>query len=145
MNEEETPAAAKGTPSALEIAEFCEKTLYRNKAERIIRFDLAGFDWAQADHYIVCTGISTPHLAALAERLRRDIRSEYGLRPFALDGAAQSQWVIVDFGSVMVHILSDEARERYQLEELWNDAPQIDAVRKLDEEHARRDGKGEVR
>lgn len=144
MNEEQEMPETR-TPSALELAGFCEKTLYRNKGEKIIRFDLTGFDWAQADHYIVCTGISTPHLAALAERLRRDVRAEYGLRPLALDGAAQSQWIIVDFGSVMIHLLSDEARERYQLEELWNEAPQIDAVRKLDEEHARLAEKDQVR
>ena len=130
-------AAGKRNPSSVEIAEFCEKALYDRKAENIIRFDLKGLEWAQADHYIVCTGISAPHIGALAERVVREMRREYGIRPSVVDGQPQSQWVIADFGSVVIHILTEEARHKYQLEELWNDAPKVDCVRRLDEEYSR--------
>ena len=92
----------------------------------------------QADCYIVCTGISAPHIGALAERVVREVRAEYAVRPSAVDGDPQSKWIIVDFGNVMIHVLTTEARERYQLEELWNDAPKEDCVRRLEEEHRRR-------
>ena len=126
-------------PSARELAGFCEKVLYDHKAENIIRFDMEGLEWAQADCYIVCTGISAPHIGALAERVVREVRSEFALRPSAVDGDPQSKWIIADFGNVMIHVLTTEARERYQLEELWNDAPKEDCVRRLEEEHRRRE------
>lgn len=136
MNEPHSAGSAEGkNPSSPEIAEFCEKTLYDRKAENIVRFDLKGLEWAQADHYIVCTGISSPHLGALAERVVREMRREYGIRPSVVDGQPQSQWVVVDFCSVVIHILTEEARHKYQLEELWNDAPMTDCVRRLEEEY----------
>ncbi len=139
---EKTIMTEQKKPTSLELAEFCEATLYDRKAENIIRFDMTGINWAQADHYLVCTGISAPHLDALAERLSREMRREYALRPLVVDGSAQSQWVIVDFGYVIIHILTTEAREKYQLEELWNDVPQIDAVKRLNEERAKLADKG---
>ncbi|MBO4490593.1 MAG: ribosome silencing factor [Lentisphaeria bacterium] len=129
---------AKKLSGARELAAFCEKVLYEHKAENIIRFDMEGLEWAQADCYIVCTGISAPHIGALAERVVREVRAEYAVRPSAVDGDPQSKWIIVDFGNVMIHVLTTEARERYQLEELWNDAPKEDCVRRLEEEHRRR-------
>ena len=135
MSEEKEPKKLSG---ARELAAFCEKVLYEHKAENIIRFDMDGLEWAQADCYIVCTGISAPHIGALAERVVRDVRAEYAVRPSAVDGDPQSKWIIVDFGNVMIHVLTTEARERYQLEELWNDAPKEDCVRRLEEEHRRR-------
>ncbi len=135
MSEEKEPKKLSG---ARELAAFCEKVLYEHKAENIIRFDMDGLEWAQADCYIVCTGISAPHIGALAERVVREVRAEYAVRPSAVDGDPQSKWIIVDFGNVMIHVLTTEARERYQLEELWNDAPKEDCVRRLEEEHRRR-------
>ena len=135
MSEEKEPKKLSG---ARELAAFCEKVLYEHKAENIIRFDMEGLEWAQADCYIVCTGISAPHIGALAERVVREVRAEYAVRPSAVDGDPQSKWIIVDFGNVMIHVLTTEARERYQLEELWNDAPKEDCVRRLEEEHRRR-------
>ena len=127
----------KKMPTARQLAEFCEKVLYEHKAENIIRFDLEGLEWAQADCYIVCTGISAPHIGALAERVVREVRSEFAVRPSAVDGDPQSKWIIVDFASVMIHVLTTEARDRYQLEELWSDAPKEDCVRRLEEERRR--------
>lgn len=124
--------------TAQEVADFCERVLYAHKAENIIRFDPSGFDWAQSDHYIVCTGTSAPHIGALAERLQRELRTRLGVRPSAVDGTPQSQWIVADFASVIVHIMTQEARDRYQLEELWSDVPREDAVKRLDEEYRKR-------
>ena len=127
-NAQETP---KG---ALEIAELCEKVAYERKAENIIRLDMTGMDYALADQYILCTALSEPHIGAIAERIQRECRNRLQIRPLVCDGTPQSQWMIVDFGSVLVHILSREARAKYQLEDLWGDAPRIDVIARLDAE-----------
>lgn len=117
-------------PSAVELAEACAEIAYDRKAQDIIRMDMSEYS-AVADQFILCTGTSDPHLRAITERICRDIREKFALRG-RVDGAPESHWMIVDFGDVMVHVFTKEARELYQLETLWKDAPKIEAIRKLE-------------
>lgn len=117
-------------PSAVELAEACAEIAYDRKAQDIIRMDMSEYS-AVADQFILCTGTSDPHLRAITERIRRDIREKFALRG-RVDGSPESHWMIVDFGDVMVHVFTKEARELYQLETLWKDAPKIEAIRKLE-------------
>lgn len=117
-------------PSAVELAEACAAIAYDRKAQEIIRMDMSELS-AVAEQFILCTGTSDPHLRAITERICRDIRGKYGLRG-RVDGSPESHWMIVDFGNVMVHVFTKEARELYQLETLWKDAPKVEAIRKLE-------------
>ena len=117
-----------------DVAELCERVAYARKAENIVRLDMTGMDSALADHYIICTGLSEPHIGAIAERIQRECRDHFAIRPLICDGTPQSHWMIVDFGYIIVHILTEDARERYQLEELWGDAPKTDVIAILDAE-----------
>jgi ribosome-associated protein len=56
------------------------------------------------------------------ERLKREISRKYGCKP-RIDGKAESLWIVIDYGNVVIHVLSPEMREAYQLESLWGDAP----------------------
>ena len=128
-------ASAEGKKvTAMEVAELCEKVAYARKAENIVRLDMTGMDTALADQYIICTGLSEPHIGAIAEHIQRECRNRLGIRPLVCDGTPQSHWMIVDFGTVMVHDLTEDARARYQLEELWGDVPKTDVIAKLDTE-----------
>ena len=120
--------------TALELAEMCEKVAYDRKGENILRLDMTHFDTAMSDQYIICTAISSPHAGAIAERIQREVRNNLGIRPLTCDGTPQSGWMIVDYGSVMVHVMTQETREKYLLEELWGDAPKLDVIAKLDAE-----------
>ena len=136
---EETSATQECKPTPQEVADFCERVLYAHKAENILRFDPSKFDWAQSHHYIVCTGTSAPHIGALAERVQRELRTKMGVRPSSVDGTPQSEWIVMDyFGNAIIHLMTPEARDRYQLEELWSDVPCEDAMKRLDEEYRRR-------
>ena len=117
-------------PSAVELAEACAEIAYDRKAQDIIRMDMSEYS-AVADQFILCTGTSDPHLRAITERICRDIREKFALRG-RVDGSPESHWMIVDFGDVMVHVFTKEARELYQLETLWKDAPKVEAIRKLE-------------
>ena len=63
------------------------------------------------------------------------MREEFGIHAITVDGTPQSQWIIVDFGFLLIHIMTNETRDRYQLEQLWGDVPSYDAMAKLDAEH----------
>ena len=121
----------KVRPSAAELAEACAEIAYDRKASDIIRLDMSEHS-AVAEQVVICTGTSDPHLRAITERIRRDIRSRYGLRG-EVDGSPESHWMIVDFGNVMVQVFSKESRELYQLEDLWKDAPKVETIQKLEE------------
>lgn len=120
------------------ILELCEKTAYDRKGENILRLDMTAIDAAQSDYYLICTGLNEPHIGAIAERIAREVREKFAVRPIAVDGAPQSQWIIVDYGFLMIHVMTAEARDRYQLESLWGDAKISDAVARLDAESKKR-------
>lgn len=106
---------------AKELALECRKIMDAGKAENIIQLHVTEFS-VLADYFVLATANSVPHLKALMERLKREISRKYGHKP-RIDGKAESLWIVVDYGNVVIHILSPEMREEYQLEALWNDAP----------------------
>ena len=126
--QEEKKSFPKLTPG--ELAEVCAEIAYDRKATDIIRLDMSEHS-AIADQFVICTRTSDPHLRAISERIRRDVRTKCGLRG-EVDGSPESHWMIVDFGNVMVHVFTRESRELYQLEDLWKDAPKVEAIKKLE-------------
>ena len=79
------------------------------------------------DFLVVCSGTSEPHLKAITGEIEKQVREqEDGARPNAVDGFPVSQWVVVDYGGVLVHIFHTEKRAYYALEDLWGDAPRVE-------------------
>jgi ribosome silencing factor RsfS/YbeB/iojap len=64
-------------------------------------------------------------LRAITEEITDKLKAEYGLRPRAVDGTLQTAWIVLDFFDVIVHVMRTDVRERYNLEGLWGDAPQV--------------------
>jgi len=113
------------------LLKLCEEIAYDRKAENIIRLDLSEVS-AVSDYFILCTATSEPHIRAVSERIQRGVLEKLKVKPVHVDGSPESGWIIVDFGNVMVHIMTASSRELYQLEELWNDAPKVDAVKRIE-------------
>ena len=123
---------AKKINSELEkLLKLCEEIAYDRKAENIIRLDLSEVS-AVSDYFILCTAASDPHIRAVAERIQRGVLEKLKVKPVHVDGSPESGWIIVDFGNVMVHVMTASSRDLYQLEELWNDAPKTDAVKRIE-------------
>ncbi len=114
-------------PAAEEFAKFCAQIAEDRKAEDVTIIKIGDLSLV-SDYFVICTGTSHPHLKALAEWIRRKSREKYDVRPIAIDGGEGCDWIIIDFGTVMVHIFGVEARERYKLEELWGDAERIEKL-----------------
>lgn len=76
-----------------------------------------------ADFFVICSGRSDRQVQALAGAIVGELRDE-GIRPLGTEGRASS-WVLLDFGSVIVHVFAPEEREFYGLERLWSKAAQV--------------------
>ncbi|MBO4527845.1 MAG: ribosome silencing factor [Victivallales bacterium] len=100
------------------IARRCVEICEEHKAADIQLFDVRE-NSILADFFIVCSATSLPHLRALADRLRRTLVEE-GVKPRGLDGNPSSQWLVLDYGVIIVHIMMPEMRRFYALEDIWD-------------------------
>ena len=74
------------------------------------------------DYFVICNGVNARQVSSIAEAVERRLRAD-GARPLHLEGAGRGQWVLLDYGDVVVHVFDAERREFYRLERLWSDAP----------------------
>lgn len=93
------------------------------KGKRISVIDLSGIESASTEKLIICQGNSTSHVNAIADSVRDGVREKTGVKPYNYEGYRNSQWIIIDYGNIMVHVFLPDYRNFYNLEELWNDAP----------------------
>ncbi|WP_206484590.1 ribosome silencing factor [Thalassotalea sp. G2M2-11] len=71
-----------------------------------------------ADYMIVASGNSSRHVKSIAQSLVTDCRAE-GVEPLGIEGNDVGEWALVDLGDIVIHIMTDESRDKYQLEQLW--------------------------
>ena len=77
-----------------------------------------------ADYFVICSGRSDRQVQALARAIVDQLREE-GVRPLGIEGATGARWILLDYGSVIVHVFAAEEREYYGLERLWSNAAQV--------------------
>lgn len=106
------------------LATLIAEAAANKKAEDVIAIDLRGIS-SFTDFFVICSGTSEPHLKAIAGEIQEKLRAEHDIRPTNVDGYPTSQWVVMDYGSVLVHIFHQERRGFYALEDLWSDAPRL--------------------
>lgn len=77
-----------------------------------------------ADFFVICTGRSDTQVQAIAQSIQENLGAE-GCRPLSIEGYTHGQWVIIDYGAVVVHIFYEPVRQFYDLERLWARAPRV--------------------
>ncbi|KMK51070.1 ribosome-associated protein IOJAP [[Actinobacillus] muris] len=102
---------------AQNLVDFLVETLSGLKAQEIQAIDVKGKS-SITDTMILCTGTSSRHVASTADNLIEESKKA-GVEVFAHEGKAVADWIVIDFGQAIVHILQRESRELYQLEKLW--------------------------
>ncbi len=80
------------------------------------------------DYMLMATGTSVRHVQSMAERVVEKLRA-HGIRPLGMEGLAVGDWVLIDFGDVVVHLMRPETRAFYDLEKLWGEARRIEPKR----------------
>ena len=95
------------------------------KAQDIVILDLRGISTA-TDYFVIAGGTSDVQVKAIANRVVDDLKRE-GVRPQHVEGLRGGRWILVDYVDFVVHVFHPQARDFYQLEALWGDAPRWDA------------------
>ena len=108
---------ASKRPTAKETLRIVLARLDEMKAENSVTIDLSGKS-SIGDYMVVTTGRSNVHVAAIADNLVRDLKSNKisGIR---VEGLKQGDWVLIDAGDVIVHVFRPEVRDFYNLEKMW--------------------------
>jgi ribosome-associated protein len=92
-------------------------------------FDVAILDMSTlvdyTDIFLLCTARNRRHVASLAEEIRSFAKKDLGVQCLGTEGLPAARWVLVDFGSVVVHIFDEPLRAFYNLDGLWGDAPKL--------------------
>ena len=83
--------------------------------------DLTGIT-SFADYFVICTGSNQRQIQAIAEEVGQALRREAGEAPLSVEGYDQAEWILADYGDLLVHIFSPKSREYYALERLWRSA-----------------------
>ena len=107
------------------LAKACAELASNKKAEEIVVLDLRGIS-TFTDFFVICSATSEPHLKAIAGEISTRLKEEHGIRAVAIDGFPASQWIVLDYLQVVVHVFHRDKRGFYSLEDLWGDAPRIE-------------------
>ena len=111
----------EGIELARKAAHYAEEI----QAEDIAILDLRGLSQL-TDFFVVCSANSQPHLKAVRREITRQLAEHHDTEPNSTEGKAESQWLVLDFIDVMVHIFRRDKRGVYALEDLWSDAPRVE-------------------
>ena len=117
-------STAPATLAPEQLALLCAEHAASKKAEEVVVLDMRGLSGV-ADYFVICSGTSEPHLKAIAGEIQEKLREDHQVKPNNVDGYPMSQWIVVDYYDVLVHIFHESKRSFYSLESLWNDAPRL--------------------
>jgi ribosome-associated protein len=120
------------TSRSLEHACLSAKACDELRGKDTIVLDLTGIT-PLFDYFVISTGNSRRQMHAMAADVQRVLKRR-GSKRLGLEGFDSSKWIVEDFGDVVVHMFTEEARGLYDLEHLWGDAPRIDWSELVDQD-----------
>ncbi|MDD2417597.1 MAG: ribosome silencing factor [Oscillospiraceae bacterium] len=114
-----------------DIAKLVVGSLDKHKAEDIQIIGIRDLT-VIADYFVIATGTSSTQVKALADYVEDELK-EKEIMPQRVEGYPSASWILIDYGSVIVHVFFAETRAFYNLERLWKDGQQLDLADFLDE------------
>jgi len=112
-------APIKGIPlQGTQLLDFIVDNLEDMKAKKIVTLDVTKLS-PMADKLIICSGTSSRHCRSIANSLLVEAKKA-GIPPLGIEGLKEGGWVLLDMNEVIVHVMDDESREFYKLEQLWS-------------------------
>lgn len=111
-----------GKESAMALKDKIVEAIQEKKGKEIVVLDLTELEQSISDYFVICHGESNVQVDAVSDFVERHVKTELQEGAIHKEGANNSQWVLIDYGDVVVHIFQKEDREFYKLEELWGDA-----------------------
>lgn len=98
------------------------ESIRNRKGSKITHISFKGLDTVPAESFIICQGSSTSQVSAIADNIREEVQRDLGVKPYNYDGYRNSQWIVIDYGNILVHVFLPDIREYYNIEDLWSDA-----------------------
>ena len=96
--------------------------MQERKAKKIVTVDMTELENYSCPYFVICEGNSTTHVVSIADSVKHYVRSELKVHFIVADGYENGQWIAIDYGEIIVHVMLPEMREFYRIEELWEDA-----------------------
>jgi ribosome-associated protein len=108
----------------VDTARLAADAIADKKGQDIVLLEVGDL-FAITDVFVIATGTSRPHVQSLADRVEEVLKAA-GRRALRDEGRTEAEWVLLDYGDVVVHLFQRPARDYYDLERLWRDAPVIE-------------------
>lgn len=108
------------------LSEAIVEGMQENKAKDIVVLDLREIESAVCDFFVICTGDSSTQVDGISNAVVRHTRKALSERPWTIEGQKNSEWILMDYVSVVAHVFYHETRAFYDIEDLWADAKRTD-------------------
>lgn len=120
------PAVVPGDQQrSLQLALAAARTAAENRGRDVVVLDLRELT-AVFDYFVIATGTSRRQLHAISEEIDRVLQEDLQDERLGIEGYSESRWIVLDYGTIVVHLFDDEARSYYDLENLWAEAKRVD-------------------
>lgn len=120
-------SAASASSAGIEgeqVAREAAAAIWNKKGEDVIALDFTTLSDV-CDYFVIATGLNNRQVDALVDEVEEKVAERLGEHPLSIEGRDERQWVLMDYGTVLVHVFTPEARDYYRLEKLWADAPRL--------------------
>ena len=106
------------------LAQAAAQAAEDNRGQNVVVLDLKG-QTSIFDYFVIATGSSQRQLRAMSDAIDDVLQKEFGHRRLGTEGYQDSKWILLDYGSIIVHLFDDSSRDYYRLEELWGGAKRV--------------------
>jgi ribosome-associated protein len=113
-----------GTEHGLQLATAAARVALENNGQDVLVLDVCQQS-AEFDFFVLATGTSRRQLHAISEQIDDTLQKELGDQRLGIEGYQESRWIVLDYGSVVIHLFDEETREYYDLESLWADGKPV--------------------
>ena len=122
------PVSQRDTERSLQLAVAAARAAAENRGQNIVLLDLRELT-PVFDYFVIVTGTSGRQLRAMSEDIDNVLEKQLGDKRMGVEGFQDSKWILLDYGSVVVHLFDNEMRTFYDLENLWGAAKRVDLER----------------
>ena len=130
---ESTSTAEQTADRSLQLAMAAARTAEENRGQDVVVLDMRGIT-PIFDYFVLATGTSRRQLHAISEEIDHCLEDDLGDSRMGIEGYHESRWILLDYGTVVIHVFDEETREYYALEDFWSGAERVALPWKSDEE-----------
>lgn len=131
MAASETSTTSRQSERNLALALAAARVASENRGQNLVVLDLREVT-PVFDYFVIATGTSRRQLHAISDEIERVLLAEFDDRRLGAEGYAESRWILLDYGSVIVHLFDEETRAYYELEHLWAQGRPVDLTGVID-------------